>query len=86
MKKKTNGLAAQNQSYLFASFALLIGRERNRLGITQRELAARSGIAEAYLSDLLNQRRNLTMKTMARIAAALGCCISINFEQEMSNG
>lgn len=86
MKRKTDGLAAQNQSYLFASFALLIGRERQRLGITQRELSQRCGIAEAYLSDLLNQRRNVTMKTMARIAAALGCCIRISFEQEPSNG
>ena len=70
---------SENKSRLRSSFHLLIGRERHRLGITQRELARRMGVTEAFVSNLLNRRSNPTMETVAAVAAAMGCAVTIDF-------
>ena len=41
------------------------------LGITQKELARRTGFRPAYLSRQLNHGRNMTIKTLIRLAYAL---------------
>lgn len=44
---------------------------RLRLGITQEELAARSGFSQQYLSGLERGRRNPTVVTLFELATAL---------------
>ena len=54
----------------------LVGRNFARLrqasGLTQEEIAARSGFSQQYLSDLERGRRNPTVITLYELAQALG--------------
>lgn len=40
-------------------------------GLTQRELAAHLNVSEARVSQILNGKANLTIQTLAKIAAIL---------------
>lgn len=54
----------------------LVGRNLNRIrkerGLTQEQLAERSGLSQQYLSGLERGRRNPTVVTLFEIASALG--------------
>jgi transcriptional regulator with XRE-family HTH domain len=54
----------------------LIGRNAARIrkerGLTQEQLAERSGLSQQYLSGLERGRRNPTIVTLYEIATALG--------------
>ena len=54
----------------------LVGRNVRRIrqakGLTQEELAERSGFGQNYLSDLERGRRNPTVVTLWEIAQTLG--------------
>ncbi len=54
----------------------LVGRNFARLrrekGLTQEELALRSGFSQQYLSGLENGRRNPTIVTIHELATTLG--------------
>jgi transcriptional regulator with XRE-family HTH domain len=47
-------------------------RIRKEAGLTQEELAVRSGLSQQYLSGLERGRRNPTIVTVYEIASALG--------------
>lgn len=49
-------------------------------GITQRELAEKTGICRVYLSLHINGRVNLKDLEKLRVAEALGCKVSDVFE------
>ena len=55
---------------------LLVGRNAKRIrtarGLTQEELAERSGFSQQYLSDLERGRRNPTIVSLWELAQALG--------------
>lgn len=55
---------------------LLVGRNVKRIriarGLTQEELAERSGFSQQYLSDLERGRRNPTIVSLWELAQALG--------------
>lgn len=57
---------------LAAVFAAQIKQQLGTQGLSQLELAQRLGISEGRVSQLLNGRGNLTLRTMARIAQVLG--------------
>ena len=44
----------------------------DELGISQKELARRSGISPAYLSQLMHGRRSPSVRTQSRLQQALG--------------
>lgn len=54
----------------------LVGRNFARLrhekGLTQEQVAERSGLSQQYLSDLERGRRNPTIITLYELALALG--------------
>jgi transcriptional regulator with XRE-family HTH domain len=54
----------------------LVGRNVERLrraqGLTQEQLAERSGFSQQYISGLENGQRNPTVVTLYEIATALG--------------
>ena len=52
---------------------------RERQGMTQKELSARTGIAQADISKLENGNANPSIKTLKRLASALGCRLKIEF-------
>lgn len=47
-------------------------RIRKERGLTQEELAERSGLTQQYLSDLERGKRNPTVVTLYELAQALG--------------
>ena len=55
---------------------LLVGRNAKRIriarGLTQEELAERSGFAQQYISDLERGRRNPTIVSLWELAQAMG--------------
>lgn len=53
---------------------------RLRAGLTQAELARRSGLNQANLSNIEKGKRDLTVFTLQRIAAALGLAPSVLLE------
>ena len=53
-----------------------IRRHRKRLRLTQKQLAAKTGLDPTYLSQVERGRRNLTAQSLFRITAALQCKLS----------
>ena len=52
---------------------------RNEKGITQKELSVRSGIAQGDISRLENGNANPSIRTLQRLAAAMGKTLRIEF-------
>lgn len=52
---------------------------REKQGLTQKELSARTGIAQADISKLEHGNANPSIKTLKRLASGLGCRLKIEF-------
>lgn len=52
---------------------------RNAEGLTQKELSERSGIAQGDISKLENGNANPSIRTLQRLAAAMGKTLKIEF-------
>lgn len=52
---------------------------RNAEGLTQKELAVRSGIAQGDISKLENGNANPSIRTLQRLATAMGKKLRIEF-------
>lgn len=50
--------------------------KREQMGLTQSELARRSGVSKAMLCDVEADRKNPTIRLLGQIALGLGCGIS----------
>jgi len=56
-------------------FEAAVYLEMKRQGIKQKDLAKKMGVSAATLSKTLSETSNMTFKTAARIANALGCVL-----------
>ena len=64
-------LVAEEELILHAQ--MLIQRILNEQGVSQKQLAAKMGVGESYVSQMLGlSPRNLTLRTIARVMQALG--------------
>lgn len=52
---------------------------RNSVGLTQKELSQRTGIAQSDISRIENGNGNPSLKTLKRLAEAMGKKIKIEF-------
>lgn len=52
---------------------------RKMKGITQKELSERTGIAQGDISKLENGNANPSLKTLQRLAGAMGMSLKIEF-------
>ena len=52
---------------------------RKSKGITQKELSERTGIAQGDISKLENGNANPSIKTLQRLASAMGMSLKIEF-------
>lgn len=52
---------------------------REKLGLSQLELARRSGVGQATVSRFENGLGGVTLGTLARLAAALDCEVQVEF-------
>jgi len=52
---------------------------RKASGLTQKELSARTGIAQGDISKLENGNANPSIRTLQRLAAAMGMVMKVEF-------
>jgi len=62
-----------------ARVALRMADLLQKVDVTQRELARRVGVTEGRISQILRAENNPTVKTIARIAQAVGYVMDIEF-------
>ncbi|HVR07625.1 MAG TPA: helix-turn-helix transcriptional regulator [Thermoanaerobaculia bacterium] len=55
-------------------------------GLTKSELAIRLGRSKGFVSQVMGGGRNLTLRTLADMAAAIGCRVRVNLVQESKRG
>lgn len=55
---------------------------RKRMNMTQEELATKMKISQSYLSDIENGRKNLSIKTVKKLADSLGLSVNDLFNDE----
>ncbi len=70
----------QEELILEATEAL--ARALRSSGLTQSELAARLGKTKGFVSQILGGGKNLTLRTLADVAGALGCKVQIQLRAE----
>lgn len=54
-------------------FGEVVRHHRQRLGISQEELADRSGLHRTYISEIERGLKSPSLKALLAIASALGC-------------
>ena len=62
----------------FAIIQAMIDARKSK-GITQKELSERTGIAQGDISKLENGNANPSIKTVQRLASAMGMSLKIEF-------
>ena len=72
----TNGAATNGQTY--ALLAANLAARRRALGLTQGELAQRSGMSPALISRIESGRQPPTVRTLMRLADGLGASLSVH--------
>jgi transcriptional regulator with XRE-family HTH domain len=70
----------QEELILEATEAL--ARALQSSGLTQSELAGRLGKTKGFVSQILGGGKNLTLRTLADVAGALGCKVQIQLRAE----
>lgn len=73
-KESKNMTKALSESILEQFRAAMIDR-----GMNQTDVAIKSGVSQASVSFLMNGTRNLTLKTIERLATAIGGTVEIKF-------
>jgi plasmid maintenance system antidote protein VapI len=72
----------KDDGYLLAAVGRLLATELRRAGVNQRTLAVLLDVSEARVSKLVNSNGNITIRTLEKIAAALGRRVSVCFVDE----
>lgn len=70
----------------YEAIARLVIKYRLDYGLTQKELADKIGTSHSAISRLESGQAAITLKTMKRIAEALGGRLVVGFELESSDG
>ena len=65
---------------ILVSFGNSIRKLRANKNLTQRELAKRAGLDVTYISGIERGCRNLSLKSLEKVAKGLGCPISKTFK------
>jgi transcriptional regulator with XRE-family HTH domain len=66
---------AEDPDLLLSQIGLRILRRRQELGLSQRDLADRLGIAQTNIARIEHGEQNLTIRTLAKLADALGVTV-----------
>ena len=59
-----------------SSFAITLSKARAKLGLTQKELASRLGVSQAYVSKLEGGEANPTLERIGSLLAVLGLSLT----------
>ncbi|VED60420.1 helix-turn-helix domain-containing protein [Staphylococcus simulans] len=63
-------------------FGQNIKQIRKRMNMSQKELATKMEISQSYLSDIENGRKNLSIKTVKKLADSLGLSVTDLFNDD----
>ncbi|PTI88139.1 helix-turn-helix domain-containing protein [Staphylococcus simulans] len=63
-------------------FGQNIKQIRKRMNMSQKELATKMEISQSYLSDIENGRKNLSIKTVKKLANSLGLSVTDLFNDD----
>jgi transcriptional regulator with XRE-family HTH domain len=66
-------LTTKEREAIRVGFGKLLRAKRNSLGISQEELAFRSGLHRTYVGSVERGERNLSLENIFLFAKALGC-------------
>lgn len=72
-------MTKKNELNIKERFGLAIKQRRGELGISQEELAFRSGLHRTYISDIERGTRNPSLENIEKLAKALEISISTLF-------
>lgn len=63
-------------------FGQNIKQIRKRMNMSQKELATKMEISQSYLSDIESGRKNLSIKTVKKLADSLGLSVTDLFNDD----
>lgn len=66
---------AQSREKVLRNFGRHLAQLRHEAGLTQEEVAERSGLHANYIGDLERGQRNPTLMTLLALAGALGISV-----------
>jgi transcriptional regulator with XRE-family HTH domain len=66
-------------------FTSTIAERMEAEGITNTQFAQKMGVSPAFVTKLINGTNNFTIKTMVKVARALGTELSLNFRERQSD-
>jgi transcriptional regulator with XRE-family HTH domain len=81
MYRRDGASMKEERNTLDPEFAIMqaIIQSRKQLGLTQSQLSEKTGIGQADISKLENGNANPSIKTLQRLANAMGMKIKIEF-------
>jgi len=68
-----------NESDVKSAFATAVRSRRNRLGLSQEQLAERASLHRTYISDIERAARNLSLGSISKLATALEVSVAALF-------
>ena len=75
-----------NKSEVKTAFATAVRSRRNRLGLSQEQLAERASLHRTYISDIERAARNLSLESISKLADALEVSVAALFSPASSPG
>jgi len=79
---ETEDVRGLRQEELIIEVTEALARALRSSGLTQAEIAARLGKTKGFISQVMAGGNNLTLRTLADFAGALGCRVGVNFIPE----
>lgn len=70
------------QEELIIEVTEALARALRSSGLTQTELASRLGKTKGFVSQIMGGGNNLTLRTLADVAAALGCKVCVDLQHQ----
>ena len=72
-------MSKDDAAELRGRFGKMVRTRRNRMGISQEELAARAGLHRTYIADIERGARNPSLESISKLASALEVSMSALF-------
>lgn len=67
------------------SIAMVLCREMDRAGITQKTLGAQAGISQSYISQICSGKKVPTISTLSQICSCMNLPLTLFFEEERAD-
>jgi transcriptional regulator with XRE-family HTH domain len=74
------------QEELIVEVTEALARALRSSGLTQSEVASRLGKTKGFVSQIMAGGNNLTLRTLADVAGAIGCKVGVNLLPEIQSG